>query len=235
MNTPEIAAATVNEDATRPTREFGKAATPRSSHRLRRGVWLSLPVAIVAAAIWSMRGTEEVAPGPLPVVAELPDFALTERSGRAVTKADLRGTVWVADFIFTTCAGPCPELTLRLSSLCTALADLGDGVKCVSLSVDPLYDRPEILAKYAARYHANPDRWWFLTADDESEMHELVTAGFLQALSPRKGGSPIIHSTRFVLIDRLGRIRGWHDGLDPGSKRRIVADVKHLLAEPALP
>jgi cytochrome oxidase Cu insertion factor (SCO1/SenC/PrrC family) len=217
------------------TEETGASNGPPSRPSRALFVFITLALlALIGWIAWPFRDHEGTA-GPLPVVAALPDFTLTERSGRTVTKSDLRGIVWVADFIFSTCAGPCPELTLRMSSLCKALADLGDGVKCVSVTVDPTYDRPAVLAKYADRYAADADGWWFVTGDEENAVHELVTAGFLQALSPAKGGSPIIHSTRFVLIDKLGRIRTWHDGLDPASKRQIIADVKYLLAEPLTP
>ncbi len=100
-------------------------------------------------------------------------------------------------------------------------------------SVDPTYDQPPVLSTYAERYGADPNRWWFLTCDDEPAMHELVTAGFLQALSPAKGGAPIIHSTRFVLVDREGYIRAWYDGLEASSKPWILRDVERLLNEPA--
>ncbi|MFQ5495385.1 MAG: SCO family protein [Phycisphaerae bacterium] len=162
----------------------------------------------------------------------IPDFSLIERSGRRVSLDDLAGRVWVADFVFTTCRGPCPQLSLRMRSLNQALRKLGDSVKTVSFSVDPLHDTPPILRVYAEHYGADADSWWFLTGKDETAMHELITAGFLQALSPSRGGSPIIHSTRFVLVDRKGRIRGWYDGMAAASKASILRDVKRLLSEP---
>lgn len=163
---------------------------------------------------------------------KVPSFSLTQRSGNTVTLSDLLGKVWVADFIFTTCSGPCPQLSLRMRSLQSGIREFGGKVRVVSFSVDPEHDTPAVLRAYAKRYGAEDDLWWFLTTDDQKTMHELVTAGFLQALSPAKGGSPIIHTTRFVLVDRKGRIRGWYDGMSPVSKSLILRDIEKLLSEP---
>lgn len=188
--------------------------------------------AVVIALVWFTR--EQVASEalpPLPRIAKVPSFSLTERDGKTVTLNDLAGTVWVADFVFTRCAGPCPQLTLRMRSLQKGIAEFGGTVKLVSFSVDPTYDQPPVLRAYAERYGAEPDLWWFLTCNDEPMMYELVKGGFLQALSEAKGSAPIIHSTRFVLVDQQGYIRAWHDGLDPASKALIIRDAKRLLSE----
>src|SRR2546423_7979672 len=86
-------------------------------------------------------------------IAQLPDFTLTNQDARAVSLADLRGQVWVADIIFTQCAGPCPTMTQRMSEL-QALAP----VRLVTLTTDPEHDRPEVLKKYGERFNANFDR-----------------------------------------------------------------------------
>lgn len=193
---------------------------------------LVLAIAAIVVAARRLGSSSDAGTGPLRVVAEVPAFHLIERSGRPVTRDDLLGKVWVADFIFTTCAGPCPLLTMRMRSLHKTMQErFGDKVKCVSFTVDPEHDQPPVLRKYADRHDADPVGWWFLTGQDESAMQELVTAGFLQALSPAKGGSPIIHSTLFVMVDKRGRIRGWHEGLDPASKKLLLGDVEALLAE----
>lgn len=156
-----------------------------------------------------------------------------ERDGRTVTSADLDGYVWISDFIFTRCAGPCPTLSLRMRSLQKDISKYNGDVKLVSFSVDPEYDQPPVLRAYAERFAADPKLWWFLTCNDESVMYDLVQKGFLQALSASSRGSPIIHSTRFVLVDRQGYIRSWYDGLEADSKPLILRDVERLLAEPA--
>ena len=211
------------------------SAIPPSSagQTVRRVVIVVLFVGIAVMMLLRSRGTAlDTSAKPLAIVGRVPEFSLTERSGKTVTNADLLGTVWVADFVFTTCAGPCPELSLRMRSLQKDIVKYGGKVKTVSFSIDPTYDQPPVLRAYAKRYQADSDLWWFLTCNDEKMMHQLVKAGFLQAVTPASGGAPIIHSTQFVLIDQQGRIRTWHDGLQPASKALILKDIDRLLAEP---
>ena len=187
-------------------------------------------IVITAVLLTRDRAAEEDAP-PLPLIAKVPEFSLIGRDGRTVTLENLAGHVWIADFIFTRCAGPCPELSLRMRSLQQGTAEFGGAVKLVSFSVDPTYDQPAVLRKYADRFQSDPNLWWFLTCNDERMMYDFVQKGFLQALSAAQGGSPIIHSTRFVLVDRQGHIRAWYDGLDAASKPLILRDARRLLAE----
>jgi len=194
------------------------------------GIMVVLTLAVVITR-YSLKASIPEPTGPLPIVAPVPEFSLTERSGRQVTTGDLRGTVWLANFIFTTCAGPCPELTLRARSLQESLRKYGPGVKIVTFTVDPEHDTPKVLSRYATEYHADPERWWFLTTDKDATMQALIEHGFLQTVLPEDHEGPIIHSTYFVLVDREGRLRGFYDGLDAASKPRIMRDVKSLLDE----
>jgi len=189
-------------------------------------------MAIAVAAFVLSRG-KEIASGPLPVIAQVPEFSFTERSGRTVSRDDLRGHIWVADFFFTSCTGPCPEMTLRMRSLQQSVLDENLPVTLVSVSIDPEYDRPAVLRRYADKYGADPDQWLFLTGDDQDRVHELVKTGFLIAVERATSNTPLIHSTYFLLIDPAGRIRGVYEGLEPSTKRRLLADVRRLIADGA--
>lgn len=202
---------------------------PKSMSKLRL---TSVLLAFLLVVVWLFRPeTEPVRQEPLPVLASLPEFSLTGQDGNEVTLKDMRGFVWIADFIFTTCAGPCPELTLRMHSLQRSLAGGNKAVKLVSVTTDPNYDTPAVLTRYARRNHADPDMWLFLTGSDEKAMHELIRTGFLQTVIPASHDEPIIHSTYFVLVDAVGRIRAFYDGLDAESKAVILRDVESLLHE----
>ncbi len=190
---------------------------------------IAMPLAVSAMMLIS--ASKAPAAAPLPRIAPAPAFTLTERSGAAVSHEDLLGHVWVADFIFTTCAGPCPELTLRMRSLQESLEGR-DGVSLVTFTVDPTYDTPEVLQKYAKRYHADPARWLFLTGTDEGAIQSMIQKGFLQTVIPASHEGPIIHSTYLVLVDRAGQIRGFYEGLDPATKPRLLGDIDTLLDEP---
>ena len=165
----------------------------------------------------------------LPLYGQVPDFSLTRETGQSLSGRDLMGRVWVADFIFTRCAGPCPLMTMRMAELQTELHNL-DGVRLVSFSVDPEYDTPEVLARYAGDYGADPDRWTFLTGDRRA-IYDLSIKGFKLAVAT--GGDYehlILHSTKFVLVDHAAGIRGYYDGTDPEDRKKLAADVRALLS-----
>jgi protein SCO1/2 len=168
----------------------------------------------------------------LPVIAPAPDFTLLNSEGQTVTRADLLGKIWIADFIFTRCAGPCPELSARMRGLQYATAARPE-VRLVSICLDPENDTPAALAHYAKRFQADPDRWWFLTGTDEKYVHTLVEKGFLQTVVPATGSSPLVHSTYLILVDRQGRIRAAHEGLSAGMQEALLGDIQSLLSEPA--
>ncbi len=166
----------------------------------------------------------------------VPDFTLVSQTGETVRRDDLAGQVWVADFIFTNCASSCPMMSAQLERLVQSL-DARTPVRMVSFSVDPERDTPEKLAEYARAYEAEPDAWLFLTGD-KSEIHALVQEGFhlsVEDASPEDiaaGAEPVLHSTRFVLVDAAGRIRGYYNGLDDEAMKQLGHDVASLYDEP---
>lgn len=159
------------------------------------------------------------------------EFTLTEASGRPVTLSDLRGKVWIASFIFTRCAGQCPIMTHHLALAQRELPARED-LKLVSISVDPDRDRPAALAKYAADHQADRSRWWFLTGE-KAAVRRLALEAFKLPVADNPGSEdePVLHSSKFVLVDRTGAIRGYYDGLDVDSIRQLVRDTRRLLAE----
>lgn len=173
---------------------------------------------------------------PLPVLGTLPEFSLIERSGQPFGLQDLKGRVWVADFIFTNCAGTCPIMTTAMTDIQQmALAEKFDEVRLVSITVDPERDSLAVLQRFADGYGALKDRWYFLTGDGAA-IQQLANKGFLLSAATSTGGSaeePIIHSNRFVLVDRQGRIRGYYDGTDEESVKLLLKDMKTLYRENA--
>jgi protein SCO1 len=162
---------------------------------------------------------------PLPVYWKLPDFQLTSQSAQPFDSKSLDGSIWVADFIFTTCAGPCPRMSAQMRGIQTAVASMPD-VKLVSFTVDPQHDTPAVLAQYAARYHAAPGRWFFLTGD-RTALEALCRNGF--KLGDVDGS--LVHSTRFVLLDRRGRVRGFYSTSDDAALPRLLHDIRSLRGE----
>ena len=197
---------------------------------LRRGLlWGFLVVAlvIVAAATLLQRMRR---PEPLPVYVKLPAFSLVNRDGRTIRLEDLAGAPWVADFIFTRCPASCPMMSARMARLERSLPRDLD-VLLVSISVDPAHDTPEVLERYAKTYQA-PERWLFLTGERE-DVRKLSVEGFKLGLDMdpppgMAGPEPILHSTRFVLVDGEGRIRGYYEAFDEASMEKLRTDLLRL-------
>ena len=168
----------------------------------------------------------------LPILGEVRDFELKERGGRMLRRADLSGKVWIANFIFTHCAGICPMMSARMRGLQDRLKAEPD-IRFVSFSVDPGRDTPEALRKYAARFQADPERWYFVTGERE-KIYGLCRNSFHLAVMPTPPGAgeietePITHSSKFVLVDRAGAIRGYYDSDETGSMEGLVKDAKVL-------
>lgn len=162
----------------------------------------------------------------LPDLGSVPKFQLTSETGNPFGSDALSGKVWVADFIFTTCHGPCPRMTSQMRKLHSDLKDLAD-VNYVSFTVDPDNDTPSALAAYARQFGADPERWRFLTGP-KSELDRLSYDAFHLG---RVGGPQIEHSGRFVLVDRKSRIRGYYDSSDPEALKQLASDILALRSE----
>ncbi len=189
-----------------------------------RRFWLFVGFGVII--ILAMMGRVDEEEELLPVLGELTDFELMDQDGEQFSRDDLLGKVWVADFIFTTCAGPCPVMSGQFTELQSRFASASD-FRLLSISVNPDYDTPTILKEYGDRYGADHDRWRFLTGERES-IHELAVEGF-------KVGSvedPIFHSTRFILLDSKARIRGYYISSELNEMQQLWRDVE-LLAEVA--
>ena len=166
----------------------------------------------------------------LAVLGEAPEFSLTERSGSEMGLADLKDSPWIANFIFTNCQGPCPMLSSRMADL-QRQTERFAGVRLVSFSVDPEHDTPEVLSEYAMAFGAHPDRWLFLTGSRE-DIYQTVVKGFKLGLDfgddPGPSAGVITHTTRFVLIDAAGKIRGYYLGTENDLLENLVSDLESL-------
>jgi protein SCO1 len=162
---------------------------------------------------------------PLPVYWQIPPFQLTSQSGQPFDSKSLEGSIWVADFIYTTCPGPCPRMSAQMRGVQTALESM-PGVKLVSFTVDPTHDTPAVLAAYATRYRAQPDRWFFLTGD-KTALENVCRNGF--KLGDVDGS--LVHSTRFVLLDRYSRVRGFYSTPEDGALPKLMHDIRLLAKE----
>ena len=180
----------------------------------------------------------------LAVLGEAPAFALTDHLERPVNSDEFRGKIVVANFIYTNCQDICPLLTAWMKALQERLRQeklLGDPVQLLSFTVDPVRDTPAVLRAYAERYKADSSAWRFLTGPAETVV-PLIVDGFhlgIEELPPPTASAhehdasqdyEVMHSGRFVLIDRQGRIRAYYAGRD-FDVEQVVGDIQKLLAE----
>ncbi|MFN8523427.1 MAG: SCO family protein [Chloroflexota bacterium] len=168
----------------------------------------------------------------LPELGRAPDFSLTDERGQPFLSSTLTGKVVIADFVFTTCTDVCPLLSANMAQVRDGLKQrtlLPGKVQILSITVDPEQDTPAVLQAYAQRFGGGDDGWRFLTGD-RTAVETLLTIGFkVGAPAPTAPGSPIVHTSRFVIVDPRGQIR-WYprgDEVDPGQ---IVDEVRKLVS-----
>jgi protein SCO1/2 len=161
----------------------------------------------------------------LPILGTVPAFELIAENGQPFHSAQLEGNVWVADFFFTTCNGPCPRMSVQMREVQQATLDLND-IRLLSFTIDPANDTPEVLTAYARRYKALPARWRFLTGPPDA-LRILSSNTFHLA---EVGGS-LEHSSRFALIDRKMRIRAYYDTSTTNAIPQLLEDIRKLRNE----
>jgi len=161
---------------------------------------------------------------PLPEINQVPDFELVDQDGRPFRSGEqLRGRIWVADFFFTTCNGPCPRMSALMRRVQDATAAFDD-VRLVSFTVDPKTDTPAVLKEYGKRFRQNPQRWFLLTGDPETLRRLGADVFYLGGMGPE-------HGTRFALVDRKMRLRAYYETTDSSCVEQVVADIRKLRRE----
>lgn len=213
--------------------------------QLPRTLWLGIGLllgCLVLAGLLPLMENSRVHHQALPVLGHIAGFTLTNQEGRVMTLADLSNRVWVADIIFTRCAGPCPRMTAQMKSLQDLLPQ-NSTIKLVTLTTDPDNDTPAVMKKYGERFNADFDRWTFLTGT-KKEIAGLARDSLKLSAVPvkpdeRKDDADLfIHTTIFVVVDKRAQLRGvfetggegvdWTNAVEP----KLLATVGQLEREP---
>ncbi len=201
---------------------------------MRMTLFLAITAAITAFPAGTGLSAAETQTAAIETHADLPTFALIDAGGKLTQKKDLLGKVWLANFIFTRCEGPCPMLTGRFKTLQNRIPK---EAMLVSFSVDPEFDAPPVLDYYAKEQGAEDGRWIFLTGSAANITH-LMADGFKLAFDsgdPENPGPTLTHSTKFAAVDAQGRVRRYFDGDDPEDVRKIPLYLKRLALEHKAP
>lgn len=187
-------------------------------------LWIAGGMAFI---VWNSRKLAEL---PIPVMGDVGAFQLTDQTARDFNSSQLSGKVWIANFIFTSCAGPCPTMSAIMRRFTEQLSRVEE-VQFVSFSVDPERDTPEKLSEYGARYHADPEKWFFLTGDKDA-IYDLAETRFRLAAADTdpalRSPHTISHSSKFVLVDKAGKIRGYYDSAEPFQLKAMVRNAERL-------
>ena len=210
-----------------------------------RTIWIGLLLLFgfiaLAFMLWLVDFKRSYRP-PLPVIGPVADFALTNQDGQLTTVADFSNHVWVADIIFTRCAGPCPRMTGQMRALQNLLPP-EDPARFVTLTTDPEYDTPAVLKKYGERFNADFRRWTFLTGTKQ-EIAALASGSLKLSAVPVKpeeqkdAADLFIHTTIFVVVDQHAQLRASFetggDGVDWTNDvaPRLLKTIRQLENEP---
>jgi protein SCO1 len=188
------------------------------------GLWcmaVLMMIVLVASGAWRSRPDEQ----KLPIRFPAPEFSLTNQQNESFGSNELAGKVYVIDFIFTRCAGPCPLMTKKMAMLHESVND--PGVRYVSVSVDPNYDTPDRLKVYGDRFKADHNRWAFLTGESKAVFNMI--AGFKLAAIPSDEPTGILHDEHMLLIDQQGNVRGIYSSSSQEELSALARDIRSLL------
>ncbi len=216
--------------------------SPRRPRTIWIGFLLFFALFALAFLMWLLESLRNVSQPPLRAIGPVGDFTLTNQDGRLTTLSDFTNHVWVADIIFTRCAGPCPRITAQMKSL-QDLLPKSSTAKLVTLTTDPEYDSPEILKRYGERFGADFSRWTFLTGT-KIEIGKLAANSLKLSAQPVKpedqknAADLFIHTTIFVVVDKHALLRGFFetggDGVDwtNAVRPKLLRAVRQLENEP---
>ncbi|HXA00379.1 MAG TPA: SCO family protein [Cytophagaceae bacterium] len=160
----------------------------------------------------------------------IPDYTLIDQNGKAFKGKSLKGNIYIADFFFTSCPGTCPKMTNQLKRVQEAYASSPD-IKIVSYTVDPGHDSVEVLKNFAKKNDAIPGKWFFVTGAKDSIYNLAQTGYYISAGEERTSSEAFLHSTKLILVDKEGRIRGYYDGIVQSEVDRLITEIKVLLHE----
>jgi protein SCO1/2 len=203
---------------------------PTSTSWVWYATLILIPVLTAAGLFW-LRQLQVNAHTSRPIASygSVPAFQLTNQRNEPFGSEQLNGKIWIADFVFTSCPGPCPMISSRMSEMQKPLER--SDVHLVTFTVDPETDTTEVLRGYAERLHAREGRWDFLTGD-KAAIYNLTRNGFKLAVAESAGDDgQLVHSSRAVLVDRRGTIRGYYDITAPDGVTTLLAETSKLLRE----
>ncbi|MCC5922279.1 MAG: SCO family protein [Crocinitomicaceae bacterium] len=159
----------------------------------------------------------------------IPDFSYLNQDSILISRADLKGKVWITKFFFAKCPTICPPMTGAMKSVHSKLAEFGDDILFLSFTIDPKNDTPAALRNYRDVHGITADNWIFLTGE-QAATHQLGVEGFyVNAFEDEDAPGGFAHSQNFVLVDQNLHIRGVYDGLNEQQLEQLIVETQKLL------
>jgi protein SCO1/2 len=164
------------------------------------------------------------------VYQTIPAFNFVNQYGKQITSQSLDGSIYVADFFFTSCPSICPIMHRNMLNVYNEFKGTGN-VKIISHSIDPGHDSVKVLKSYADKLGISGNNWWFLQGNKEATYK--LAENYLTAVKEDKNApGGYVHAGYFILVDKQKRIRGTYDGTNEEEVKKLIADIKTLQAEP---
>lgn len=172
------------------------------------------------------------------------DFSFINQDNDTITKDSLLGSIYVANFFFTSCPTICPTMTRNMSYLQDKLS-VYPNIRFLSHTVDPDNDTPEKLVNYVdlmqqKNISIDLSNWDFVTGDKD-KLYESAANYFVNASVDSLAPGGFLHSEYFILIDKQGRVRsgidingnvvGAYDGTNEVQMKDLINDINVLMAE----
>lgn len=164
-----------------------------------------------------------------PLNWEVESFEYMNQEKEIVSLDDLKGKVWMADFVFTSCETVCPPMTYNMTKLNEALEEEGvEDVQFVSFSVDPTVDTPEKMKEFMSGYDLSKADWQFLSGYSQDEIETFAQENFKALVRKPEEGTQVDHATYFYLVDQEGKIIKAYPGFQDVPTEDIINDIKIL-------
>ena len=160
-------------------------------------------------------------------IFQMEPFSYTDQNGQSFGSENLKGKVWIADFIFTNCDTVCPPMTASMAALQKELTNQNLDVVLVSFSVDPTIDTPDVLKKYMGKFTTNSSNWHMLTGYKQAEIEAFAREEFQTLIQKPSSSDQVIHSTSFYLINQQGEVVNSY-GFQQSHFEEMIAAIKQL-------
>ena len=185
-----------------------------------------LPIVGNFDIVYSMIDGKEVSDTIFP---KMVDFSYLNQDSILIKSTDMKGKIWIADFMFTSCPTICPKMTEQMKRLSGMTKDLSDHIQFMSFSINPKHDSPSQLKKYIEAHKITSSNWYFFTGN-ETKTHDLGINNFqIFAGQDASAAGGYAHTAAFALVDKEGYVRGVYMGTDTKEVNKLEKDIRKLL------